>query len=67
MTCEYNLSFYIYENKKMNSYLQKQNGNWLYTETIEETKNCKFLRKKLKNTRQPKVMFPQNFAQKKSQ
>ena len=49
----------------MNSYLQKKNGHWLYTETIEETKNCKFLRKKLKNTRQPKVMFPQNFAQKK--
>ena len=24
MTCEYNLSFYIYENKKMNSYLQKK-------------------------------------------
>ena len=66
MTCEYNLSSYIYVNKRINCYLQK---NWplaLYR-NYRGDKKLQISPKKLKNTRQPKVMYPQNFVQKKSQ
>ena len=64
MTCENNLSSYIYVNKRINSYLQKNWSLGLYR-NYRGDKKLQISPKKLKNTRQPKVMYPQNFAQKK--
>ena len=64
-TCEYNLSSYIYVNKRINSYLLK-NGHWLYTETIEETKKMQISPKKIEKYKTTKTYVSSEFCSEKN-